>query len=111
MTFLELRYMVQTHKLIPLYKKKSGKTGIFDVVGPVCESTDTFLKNYLVEGAETGDFLAFLDVGAYGAVLSSEYNTRPLVPEIMVYNKRYELVRSRPTYEEIFDRETMPNWE
>ena len=100
-----------THKLIPLYKKKSGKTGIFDVVGPVCESTDTFLKNYLVEGAETGDFLAFLDVGAYGAVLSSEYNTRPLVPEIMVYNKRYELVRSRPTYEEIFDRETMPYWE
>ena len=100
-----------THKLIPLYKKKSGKTGIFDVVGPVCESTDTFLKNYLVKGAETGDFLAFLDVGAYGAVLSSEYNTRPLVPEIMVYNKRYELVRSRPTYEEIFDRETMPNWE
>ncbi len=99
------------HKLIPLSKKKSGKTGIFDVVGPVCESTDTFLKNYLVEGAETGDFLAFLDVGAYGAVLSSEYNTRPLVPEIMVYNKRYELVRSRPTYEEIFDRETMPNWE
>jgi diaminopimelate decarboxylase len=100
-----------THKLIPLYKKKSGKTGIFDVVGPVCESTDTFLKNYLVQGAETGDFLAFLDVGAYGAVLSSEYNTRPLVPEIMVYNKRYELVRSRPTYKEIFDRETMPNWE
>ena len=100
-----------THKLIPLYKKKSGKTGIFDVVGPVCESTDTFLKNYHVEGAETGDFLAFLDVGAYGAVLSSEYNTRPLVPEIMVYNARYELVRSRPTYEEIFDRETMPNWE
>ncbi len=99
------------HKLIPLSKKKSGNTGIFDVVGPVCESTDTFLKNYLVEGAETGDYLAFLDVGAYGAVLSSEYNTRPLVPEIMVYNKRYELVRSRPTYEEIFDRETMPNWE
>ena len=85
-----------THKLIPLYKKKSGKTGIFDVVGPVCESTDTFLKNYFVEGVEAGDFLAFLDVGAYGAVLSSEYNTRPLVPEIMVYNKRYELVRSRP---------------
>ena len=99
------------HKLIPLSKKKSGKTGVFDVVGPVCESTDTFLKDHFVEGAETGDFLAFLDVGAYGAVLSSEYNTRPLVPEIMVYNKRYELVRSRPTYEEIFDREAMPNWE
>ena len=99
------------HRLIPLSKKKSGQTGVFDVVGPVCESTDTFLKNYFVEGAEAGDFLAFLDVGAYGAVLSSEYNTRPLVPEIMVYDKRYEIVRSRPTYEEIFDKETMPNWE
>ncbi len=99
------------HKLIPLSKKKIGKTEVFDVVGPVCESTDTFLKNHFVEGAEAGDFLAFLDVGAYGAVLSSEYNTRPLVPEIMVYNKRYELVRSRPTYEEIFEREAMPNWE
>ena len=99
------------HRLIPLSKEKSGQTEIYDVVGPVCESTDTFLKNHIVEKAEAGDFLAFLDVGAYGAVLSSEYNTRPLVPEIMVYNKRYEIVRSRPTYEEIFDKEVMPNWE
>ena len=99
------------HRLIPLSKEKSGQTEIYDVVGPVCESTDTFLKNHIVEKAEAGDFLAFLDVGAYGAVLSSEYNTRPLVPEIMVYNKRYEIVRSRPTYEEIFDKEAMPNWE
>ena len=51
-----------------------------------------------------------MDVGAYGAVLSSEYNTRPLVPEVMVYKKRYEMVRSRPTYEEIFDKEVIPNW-
>ena len=100
-----------THRLIPLSKEKSGQTEIYDVVGPVCESTDTFLKNHLLEKAEAGNFLAFLDVGAYGAVLSSEYNTRPLVPEIMVYNKRYEIVRSRPTYEEIFDKEAMPNWE
>ncbi len=99
------------HRLIPLSKEKSGQTEIYDVVGPVCESTDTFLKNHIVEKVEAGDFLAFLDVGAYGAVLSSEYNTRPLVPEIMVYNKRYEIVRSRPTYEEIFDKEVMPNWE
>ena len=64
-----------------------------------------------MENAEEGDFLAFLDVGAYGAVLSSEYNTRPLVPEIMVYKQRYEIVRSRPDYEEIFDKEVIPNWE
>ena len=81
------------------------------MVGPVCETTDTFLKNHLVEKTEAGDFLAFLDVGAYGAVLSSEYNTRPLVPEIMVYKNRYETVRSRQTFEEILDKEVMPNWE
>ena len=99
------------HRLIPLSKEKSGEAAVYDVVGPVCETTDTFLKNYLVEKADTGDFFAFLDVGAYGAVLSSEYNTRPLIPEIMVYRKRYEIVRPRPTYDEIFDKEVMPNWE
>ena len=100
------------HRLIPLSQENiRAETEIYDVVGPVCESTDTFLRNHLVENAEEGDFLAFLDVGAYGAVLSSEYNTRPLVPEIMVYKERYEIVRSRPTYEEIFDKEVIPNWE
>ena len=99
-----------THRLIPLSKKKRGEE-VYDVVGPVCETTDTFLKNYLVEKAEEGDFFAFLDVGAYGAVLSSEYNTRPLVPEVMVYKKRFEIVRTRPTYDEIFDKEAIPAWE
>ena len=99
------------HRLIPLSQESREATEIYDVVGPVCESTDTFLRNHLVENAEEGDFLAFLDVGAYGAVLSSEYNTRPLVPEIMVYKERYEVVRSRPTYEEIFEKEVIPNWE
>ena len=99
------------HRLIPLSKEKSGETEVYDVVGPVCETTDTFLKNYPIEKAEAGDFFAFLDAGAYGAVLSSEYNTRPLIPEIMVYKKRYEIVRPRPTYDEIFDKEVMPNWE
>ena len=99
-----------THRLIPLSKKKRGEE-VYDVVGPVCETTDTFLKNYLVEKAEEGDFFAFLDVGAYGAVLSSEYNTRPLVPEVMIYKKRFEIVRTRPTYDEIFDKEAIPTWE
>ena len=99
------------HRLIPLSKEKSAETELYDVVGPVCETTDTFLKDYLVGKAEAGDFFAFLDVGAYGAVLSSEYNTRPLIPEIMVYKKRYEIVRPRPTYDEMFDTEVMPNWE
>ncbi len=99
------------HRLIPLSKGKIQKTELYDVVGPVCETTDTFLKNYPVAKAEAGDFFAFLDVGAYGAVLSSEYNTRPLIPEIMVYKNRFEIVRSRPTYDEIFDKEVMPKWE
>ncbi len=100
-----------THRLIPLTRVNNEETEIYDVVGPVCETTDTFLKNRLMKSVEPGDYLAFLDVGAYGAVLSSEYNTRPLVPETMVYKKRYEIVRARPTYEEIFDKEVMPTWE
>ena len=98
------------HRLIPVSRKSSRQSEVYDVVGPVCETTDTFLKNHSLERVEEGDYLAFLDVGAYGAVLSSEYNTRPLVPEIMVYKQRYEMVRSRPTYEEIFDKEVIPNW-
>ena len=98
------------HRLLPLSKGKNRKSEIYDIVGPVCETTDTFLKNQLMEVPEIGDFLAFMDVGAYGAVLSSEYNTRPLVPETMVYKNRFEIVRHRPTYEEIFDKEFIPNW-
>ncbi len=98
------------HRLIPLSRRKNNHFEVYDIVGPICETTDTFLRNYSIEKPEIGDFLAFMDVGAYGAVLASEYNTRPLVPEVMVYKDRYEIVRSRPTYEEIFDREVIPNW-
>jgi diaminopimelate decarboxylase len=98
------------HRLIPLSRRKNNQFEVYDIVGPICETTDTFFRNYCIEKPEIGDFLAFMDVGAYGAVLASEYNTRPLVPEIMVYKDRYEIVRSRPTYEEIFDREVIPNW-
>ena len=52
-----------THRLVPLSKERNGETEVYDVVGPVCETTDTFLKNYLVEKAAAGDFFAFLDVG------------------------------------------------
>ena len=82
-----------------------------EFVGTICETTCKFVKYKNYQKISESDYVAIMDVGAYGAALSSEYNTRPLVPEIMVYKERYEIVRSRPTYEEIFDKEVIPNWE
>ena len=57
-----------------------------------------------------GDVVAFMSAGAYGAVMSSEYNTRPLVPEVLVDGDRYAVIRPRPTYEEMLAREPLAEW-
>ena len=97
-----------SHRLIPL-KKKTGKI-LVDVVGPVCETTDTFLKDHKFDNIDEGEFCAFMDVGAYGAVLSSEYNSRPLVPEVMVSRGEFHVVRKRPSFEDMIEREFIPDW-
>ena len=79
-------------------------------MGPICETTDTFLKDHKIEDISEQDFCAFMDVGAYGAVLSSEYNSRPLIPELMVSGKEYNVVRKRPSYDDMIDREFIPDW-
>jgi diaminopimelate decarboxylase len=82
----------------------------YDVVGPVCETGDTFARDRLLPAMQDGDRLAFLSAGAYGAVMSSEYNTRPLVPEVLVDGARWAVVRPRPTYEEMLAREPIADW-
>ena len=79
-------------------------------MGPVCETTDTFLKDDKFDDIAEGDFCAFMDVGAYGAVLSSEYNSRPLIPEVMVSSSEFHVVRKRPSFEDMIEREFMPEW-
>ena len=82
----------------------------YDVVGPVCETGDTFARGRALPALESGDLIAFMSAGAYGSAMASEYNTRPLVPEVLVRGDRYAVVRPRPTYEEILAREPLAPW-
>jgi diaminopimelate decarboxylase len=99
------------HDIIPI--KQSGSLQaetIYDVVGPVCETGDTFAKNRKMLELDENDLVAFRSAGAYGAVMSSEYNTRPLIPEVMVNKDKFSVIRKRPSYEEIIDRDIIPSW-
>ncbi len=82
----------------------------YDIVGPVCESGDTFAKQRNMPPLKSGDLIAFRSAGAYGAVMSSEYNTRPLIPEVLVNGDQFAVIRERPSFDEIINRDTIPEW-
>ncbi|MFP4569871.1 diaminopimelate decarboxylase [Rhodosalinus sp.] len=82
----------------------------FDVVGPVCESGDTFARARPLPPLAEGDLVAFRSAGAYGAVMAGEYNTRPLVPEVLVSGDHVAVIRARPTFDEMLARDTIPQW-
>jgi len=81
-----------------------------DVVGPVCETGDTFTRDRLLPPLKAGDLVAFMSAGAYGAAMASEYNSRPLVPEVLVDGDRFAVIRRRPTYDEMLALETPAQW-
>ncbi|MBU2869406.1 diaminopimelate decarboxylase [Colwellia sp. E2M01] len=82
----------------------------YDIVGPVCETGDTFAKARQVHDAEIGDLIAIMSSGAYGSVMSSTYNTRMLAPEVMVKGDEFAVVRTRPSYEDIIKQDITPDW-
>jgi diaminopimelate decarboxylase len=82
----------------------------YDIVGPVCESGDTFAKEREMPPLAAGDLIAFRSAGAYGAVMSSEYNSRPLIPEVLVHGDQFAVIRPRPTFDEMINRDTIPEW-
>ncbi|WP_298915166.1 diaminopimelate decarboxylase [uncultured Algimonas sp.] len=82
----------------------------YDIVGPICESGDTFAKDRMMPAVRAGDLVVFHSAGAYGAAQSSQYNTRPLVPEVMVRGGQYRLIRKRPSVEEMLERERLVDW-
>jgi diaminopimelate decarboxylase len=100
------------HDIIPVKEPIAGAWRIVaDVVGPVCESGDFLaLDRELVE-PEQGDHLAVMTAGAYGAVQAGTYNTRPLIPEIMVSGDRFAVVRPRIEVAELISRDRIPDWE
>lgn len=99
------------HDIVPLREPAiAAALAPVDIVGPVCESGDTFARERLMPPLAEGDLVAFRSAGAYGAVMSSEYNTRPLVPEVLAKGDQYAVIRARPTFDEIINRDTIPEW-
>jgi len=97
------------HEIIPVAQKAGDKISV-DFAGPVCESSDVFAKNRETDKLSAGDLVAIKSAGAYGAVMASTYNSRPLVPEVMVSGEHFAVVRKRQSLEELISMDTLPDW-
>lgn len=97
------------HDIWPI-REPGNDTTTYDIVGPVCESSDRFAKDREMARLKAGDLVAVMSAGAYGAVQSSQYNTRPLVPEVLVNGGQYAVIRRRPNYEDMTALEATPEW-
>ena len=99
------------HDIVPVIEPEAGaEMAPVDVVGPVCETGDTFARARALPAMGPGDLVAFRSAGAYGAVMASEYNSRPLVPEVLVAGDHFDVVRARPSFDELLNRDTIPDW-
>jgi diaminopimelate decarboxylase len=99
------------HRILPLNQPADdAPVTKVDVVGPICETGDLFAEQRALPPLAAGDLIAFGEAGAYGAVMSSTYNTRPLVPEVLVKGDKFEVVRGRQTYDAIISQDILPSW-
>jgi len=99
------------HDIDPVVEAPVGvEPRVVDIVGPVCESGDTFARQRALPAMEAGDLVAFRSAGAYGAVMASEYNARPLVPEVLVDGDQFAVIRPRPSFDEMINRDKLPPW-
>jgi diaminopimelate decarboxylase len=85
-------------------------SGLCDVVGPICESGDYLAKNRVLPYLNESDLLAVKSVGAYGAAMSSTYNSRPLIPEVLVNDDQFSVIRKRQSVQEAVSLEKIPKW-
>jgi len=98
------------HEIVPLQRDTSRRALKADIVGPVCESTDCFAKDRTLQEVGEGEYIAFLSAGAYGHVMASRYNSRPLPAEVLVRGSSFELVNARETFEQMTAGERLPAW-
>ncbi len=99
------------HDIVPVVEPEPGTDlSPIDIVGPVCETGDTFTRQRPMPTVEANDLIAFRSAGAYGAVMSSEYNSRLLIPEVLVNGHQFAVIRARPTFDEMINRDTIPEW-
>ena len=99
------------HDIVHVAEPEAGSDqALYDIVGPVCETGDTFAKSRSMPPAKPGALVAFRSAGAYGSVMASEYNTRPLIPEVLASGDQFAVIRARPSYDEIISRDIVPSW-
>ena len=99
------------HEILAVEESRNETTLEADVVGPVCETGDYFAKSRRLPKLQQGDLIAIMTAGAYGAVQSGTYNTRPLIPEILVKDGQFAIVRPRQTYEELIGLDRLAPWQ
>jgi len=97
------------HEILTV-KENSSSHEVVDIVGPICESGDFLAQDKELPKVKSGDLLAVLSAGAYGFVMSSNYNTRPRVAEVLVKGSEFSVVRERETYEELLSLERIPDF-
>lgn len=98
------------HDMRPVERRAGAAPVDYDVVGPVCETGDIFARARALPEMREGDLVALMSAGAYGAVQASQYNTRPMIPEVLVNGEKWAVIRKRPSFEEITAGEATPDW-
>src|ERR1700722_6729865 len=99
------------HEIVPVREPAVGSPRPrYDVVGPVCETSDLFAADRPLPELKSGDLVAILSAGAYGAVMAGDYNARPRVPEVLVHGQQWGIVRPRATYADLIAKDRIPDW-
>ena len=100
------------HNALPIIEDdKERPIESYDVVGPICETGDFFIKDFKTSQLLERDLLAITNVGAYGSVLSSNYNSRPSIAEIIIKNDSYSVIKKRQDIEEMIDQDSLADWQ
>ena len=98
------------HEIVPLQRDTTRRALVADIVGPICESTDCFAKDRQIQELGEGEYLAIMSAGAYGHVMASRYNARPIPAEVLVKGSAFERVTARETFEQLIANEKIPQF-
>jgi len=96
------------HEIVPLHRRTKAKQRQYDIVGPICESGDFLAKDRLMPQINSGEYLAVMCAGAYGFSMSSNYNSRLRVAEVLVKGDKYFIIREREKYSDLIKKERIP---
>jgi diaminopimelate decarboxylase len=99
------------HDIVAISQPAPGSARVaYDVVGPVCETSDLFATGRGLPELKSGDLVAILSAGAYGAVMAGDYNARPRIPEVLVRGEEWGIVRPRESYADLIAKDRIPDW-